>query len=1732
MLEKKHTNQKQILSYLMAMLLVLNIFLPSGAHAEGTSYDDANTRLRIGNIQSILKVKEGGSDLLAEVPNGGQIIADQSVNFELRFTLYHKQEPALTTSDSLNFKVMDDFKLLNEVNIPIHVKQDPGDINGGIQIGTLNLKNTPDEKNIVGTISFIQDNEPSTKAFNEAADIEIVMGASMKYSGIAWQVEQAGEDKDLWGKAFRLMPSTPEVNYKLKKTGQLLENDLSKPKIEWTVLVSAMSAGNPFSLRGHYLEDVLTTVGKYVPGSFKVDGTPVEPEITNTGDPILAYRFTDDSTKERIITFETEIRPEDLFTSPNGDLNLSNTIVNNSIDLYRENDPQSKANASAKVEFKSQWVHKGGSIYSGPNKENTESERKVTWEIIINNINVTTDEKAKKILGTPKGMTLNNVVITDPLQKGQLYHDNKDEPLTNTTPTSEQSFEEAYLQESDGKGGWKENKVRTWTKNQAPSGGVYSIGTITGPVKLTIKASIPGSQLTETTNDISKVRYFNKAKVQWDGSGELSPRSVYADFRFNSIKESFSKFHYPNGNIEWEIIVEERTNPIQNLQFFNMVTFGDVPITNIASLTAKNGQNIPDGFVKTYSAEGAGKLQGLGQRFLPNTLMRTTPGKPGTPPTPEIINLYDGDKMVGQLLVVKGIEGTQRETFKIQTEIVSKKIQNNQFITANSTDEDADKITNSSTLYTGAVKLDSDTAKSERRIRVLYKDLMKRESFGDLPANVNNSAMYTEKPYIAFDYTKKETVYRLSINPFAHDWTTREYFDAATGTMKTHGNVSLIDTLPPGWEFKSFDNGLPFMIFKSGAIPDTDGDSRVTLTNDQGATLSTATAISDPLSNLEAMGLTYQLGTVSKTAGIQNTITFNFSKLDRPAVILVKAGPTAEEKQNLFTKNGESKVMNHLAFETAAGIRITAAREDIIKSNAIEKKLKMRNVKTPEIDQNGAVTWVLDYHSYDLPRGNRDPIRIVDTIPAGLEMPVDVEGNLLYDEAVKIYEIPFTNGDYPSISTDLSAQATQDLKNNLSYKLDTNELTFMVPMPEDKNEAVKSYRIEYKTYIKQAPENPERGFRNKAEIFVGNTKQVRAEAFDNLKLQNAFVYAILGQNASVRIIKQDASNPNNKLAGARFALYPIIKNAISENALYAGVTDSSGVLDFHALRIGNYKLKETIPPTGFKIMPEDIEINVSKGTGGKKIVTIIEKSTKAPSPITIDNNNITISNERMSDYVGSLKVTKILTDVPVDQNKEFEFKMTITENGVSDLPESYDYVIYNNNSAGATKSIRSGENFKLKHGEYALIKGIPHGVSITIEENAAVYNTKIQTKDANNTVKTIASKSANLDSKVKADLEMIFSNTKLKPTPPGGGGSTQPPAPNANKGNLEISKTISGMTPDRNKSFAFQLNFEDSGKYILSKENPSTSIEVKNGDIFELKHGEKATLHNLPENLKVTVTELAATMAGYTVNKPSITSTIIKNNTVKAQFVNTKTADAAVGNLEIKKQVVGTANKNQAFEFTATFADGNSYKAVKTDIQGISTIIDLVNNGIFTLKHGEKLTIQNLPKDLNVTITEKSYANYEVTPSKEQTREILTGTTLYVTFTNTAKEINNDGGGSTPPSTTRPDKPSSSDQPKKEDPPKLPETPKTPEDPKTSTDTDRPSRSTTSSGPDDENISDDGSPRSGLNKHGNKINSPSKIAGAPKTGSVLWNHTIRNFLTYGTILLLLAMLGEEYRRKR
>ena len=216
-------------------------------------------------------------------------------------------------------------------------------------------------------------------------------------------------------------------------------------------------------------------------------------------------------------------------------------------------------------------------------------------------------------------------------------------------------------------------------------------------------------------------------------------------------------------------------------------------------------------------------------------------------------------------------------------------------------------------------------------------------------------------------------------------------------------------------------------------------------------------------------------------------------------------------------------------------------------------------------------------------------------------------------------------------------------------------------------------------------------------------------------------------------------------------------------------------------------------------------------------------------------------------------------------------------------------------------------------------------------------------------------------------------------------------------------------------------------KLVLTGTNPYTGT-IDGKDSFDLKDGESIVISSLPVGTKVTVTEESNSDFATTYDPATRYVTIIADDaTVPITVTNTRIKY----DLTLSKTVVGdNTSEREEFEFTITLTDSEN-KPVNGTFTFEGTVVEPkdTNEITFTdgeatvkLKHGQSITIKDLPEGANYQILEAANANYTTkvngaTPATDRTASGKLTTDTEVKYENTliyydltlSKTINADG---------------------------------------------------------------------------------------------------------------------------
>ena len=206
---------------------------------------------------------------------------------------------------------------------------------------------------------------------------------------------------------------------------------------------------------------------------------------------------------------------------------------------------------------------------------------------------------------------------------------------------------------------------------------------------------------------------------------------------------------------------------------------------------------------------------------------------------------------------------------------------------------------------------------------------------------------------------------------------------------------------------------------------------------------------------------------------------------------------------------------------------------------------------------------------------------------------------------------------------------------------------------------------------------------------------------------------------------------------------------------------------------------------------------------------------------------------------GGLTVTKTVAGNAGDKGREWNFTVTLGDTSISD--------IYGDMSFTGGKA-----TFTLKHGEQKTATGLPAGIDYFVSEaEASQYGYTTRATDASGRIPAAGTATA------------AFTNMKHVP-----------------RGNLTVSKTVSGSNPPSKTAFGFTVILSD-----RTVDGRFGEMTFRSGVAeFTLRHGETVTASGLPAGVGYLVQEEAN--EAYTVSSEGAEGLIEPDGTATARFVN------------------------------------------------------------------------------------------------------------------------------------------------------------------------------------------------------------------------------------------------------
>ncbi len=942
----------------------------------------------------------------------------------------------------------------------------------------------------------------------------------------------------------------------------------------------------------------------------------------------------------------------------------------------------------------------------------------------------------------------------------------------------------------------------------------------------------------------------------------------------------------------------------------------------------------------------------------------------------KVIGIYQGSTRVADLIEVTGFLTNSANSFSFDSQVVDPNI------FAGNKESD---VLNTANLFSKITRLNTATGTVKYLNRMLDKRFLDRDVMSNPILGVNTSTIDKSK---GFNYIEKTAVFRLSINADGIDLP-----NLMNANGEKLGTVTVTDTLPEGWEFVEIIPGQNYLIFEGN------------LSNNIVDAIDKTPDIVD--------GLTYSIS--------GRIATFNFTELNKPYVILIKAKVTDELAEVYFSSNQKTTEINTVNLKTEKWIPGVNESQEIEISSTILNK----DTKKP---REGELLWTVNYQPYNT---NQIVDRIEDILPIGIDLRINSSGTLLIAGNITMHEMSLNaDGSYT-----LGSEVPLILGSNINYDNSTRTLSFKIV------NSSKAYKITYKTDITGEP-----GTVTNFVKLIGNDNQIE-DVGTPYEIIEADGSASLLRNGWLSIKK--TNGVGNDLANAQFTLFA----SDNKTVIKTGQTGANGILTFRVIPDGDYILRETTVPNGYSAKIVDYSVKVRTVDG---VVT---------TSIGGNTNLLNVQNFLVG-TVGNLVIEKTVTGDGADTERKFDFTLNLT--GASG---EYNYV-----GKGVSDGIiSSGDTISLAHGQSITVLGIPLNATYSVVEKDytidgySVDNQKIDgtiivdstqfasfinTYDVGNLAITKTVKGTNLESDKIFDFVVAFEGASgsyrfiksgsIEGTITSGDvvslahgqtitiiglpkgatynvaeldyskegyttisasdsgtievGKTQIASfiNDRNIGNLKISKTVVGSVVNVNKEFTFTLNLEDTQEtYIYIGEGvPNGSI--KNGGQIKLKHNQSITVIGLPKDTKYKVQEEDYSYDGYSTDQTVNSGIIEVGKTQNADFINTY----ELGNLSLKKIVSGNAaDRSKSFNFTINFEGvKDRYRYIGEGVEG-----GFIKSGdTISLAHNQSITIIGLPYNSSYSIVEQDYSNEGYsTVSTNATGTIELGSTQISVFTNT-----------------------------------------------------------------------------------------------------------------------------------
>ncbi|WP_178023678.1 carboxypeptidase regulatory-like domain-containing protein [uncultured Paenibacillus sp.] len=1381
---------------------------------------------------------------------------------------------------------------------------------------------------------------------------------------------------DIFGSSYILENPqvTPVYSITMKSNSNAKENDwiysadFVEGAIEWQVEMTATDEFDPAIpqlLDGLKFYDALdpAQAGTYVEGSLKVNGNPVTPDSGTAN--ALAYTFPAGFGDKATVTFKTWIPKTKYYREYNSGSSGYETVTNTS-ELRDPSDSKLLSSNSWRVAFKPDWIQKSGTL---DKRSSSNDPRTITWTIVINK--------------NYSKQGLKDFTVTDALPAGLAWRS-----------AVWQSWDSA-------KNDWS----AAITPITPDASHVYSFGEVNGPIRLVIVSEVTGS----TTG------FTNKAIAQWKLDANTVQDNNQATVLDNATvtigAHTLTKSAGTGvdilalGTLPWKVTLTPQ-EALPDGAVYDLMVYGDASSIDFTKVTASPAID-PEILEQLKGNIGPGYYQ----RFQSGSF-QSSDGL-----TSQVYTLSQDGKPVADLLRVTGYNTAAPASFTFNSLMT----QWEHFAGNKSTDQ-----YNRAFLFEGTNRTIDSTRPSQRvNSGVLAKEILfasKPDGTSVIPNDVRSYIRNdTNEAYTlaAYDRVTKTVTFRLSVN--MNGLKTEEM--AKHGGNHVASDIKLVDTLPEGWEFVPYSEGQDFAIYKGTRA-------------DYGATASAGTLISDP-SGLVSFSAAGNIGTFSFTklespyvilvkarpgeaalrqyfesgnAKIEatNTAEMKITWGDEPTTVsssrkvivpmqtlgksVTKPNPGVLEWTVNYTPPFEMRDGVYLQDTLGEGLalrkdengNLSLRRPDmavyhakLTPSGALEKDGAALDLTGPDpevkveaVTENGATRlifrmanpnqlyqMVYQTEVTQLPTGGKagNEIQLMgdDTLQnIGAKSEIAVDNSDIGGSAE-------TQGKLDLLKVDPQGKPLGGVIFTLYEPDGVTEVTGGITGPDGKLSlfAKAGLYVLKQTYIDETTYLPTTTI---YQVRVASTpwNPIWVDGVEVTSTKPLVVPTPVWVPGDLKLdtaIEGNGADPNQEFE------YTI---TFSNGKSYAYIGSISGTV----ANGGMVKLKggQTIT---IKDIPDGIAYTiVQKNYTGDGYATDPDNLTRTGSIVAEQTAEAKFLNAKY--LPGKLTIGKTVAGNGGDKNKAFEFTVTFGGPGAG---KTYTYTT----SSGATGTVGSGGKISLKHGDTAVIDGIPKDTTYSVTEadyTADGYTTNWPDRQTTGTITD------------GGDHQEGIVNTRMV------------------YGGLLIGETVEGAGADKNKTFEFTVQFPDAavGKVYTYTKSDGTQGTIKSGDKINLKHGETAAIEGIPSGDGYIVTQTDYSSEDYTTAPANRTysGTIVEKQIAEARFVNAKYLPGKL-TLTADPSVV-PGNGTTSSRLTATLTDYEGKPVADTEV-----VFTLPDNSEVKAKTNEegKAIIPYTPPKLETTTPEDHLITAKVdSPTEGKLTDTTTVTTVPAAITGVLRD--------------------------------------------------------------------------------------------------------------------------------